>query len=91
MDTPVTLKMGDESVRFTPDGQVSIIDAIRALGGDDESEALWESIKSKNPEILEHCEPYSFGEGKTAFVTGTEAWDEFIILLADHLLNRGNT
>ena len=90
MDITFALRMGDQSVRFTPDGQVSIIDAIRALGGDDDSEALWDSITTENPEILEHCESYPFDEKKTMFVADTEVWDKVIVLLADHLLSRGN-
>jgi len=88
MGVQLNLKMDDKIVRFTPDGRISILDAIRVLSGQDDTVALWDAITAVKPEILERCESYPFEEEETLFVADTTAWDEIVMLLADHLLSR---
>ena len=88
MDTLFNLEMDEGIVRFTPDGRISIVDAIRALSGQDDSVALWDSITAVKPEILDCCESYLFEDEKELCVADTAAWDEIVMLLADHLLGR---
>ncbi len=90
MDTLFNLKMDNEIVRFTPDGRISIVDAIRTLSGQDDSVALLDSIAATKPEILKHCEAYPSDQEEDLFVADTTAWDEIVMLLADHLLSGEN-
>ena len=90
MDTLFNLEMNNEIIRFTPDGRISIVDAIRTLSGQDDSVALWDSLTATKPEILEHCESYPSDNNEELFVADTNAWDEIVMLLADHLLGREN-
>ena len=87
MGSLFNLEMDEEIVRFTPDGRISIVDAIKTLSGEDNAVALWDSITAKKPEILEHCDSYPSEDEEDLFVADTAAWDEIVMLLADHLLS----
>ena len=87
MERAVIVDLDDIPLRFTPDGKVSVVDAIRAVSASDCPTALWEKLKVVHPEILMHCEDYSFqGEGPIT-VIDSKGWEKVWLLLPDYLTN----
>jgi len=86
MEQAVIVNLDDDPIRFTPDGKMSILDAIQALGEPDKPQVVWKSLKAEHPEVLAYCEEYDFEEGDTLPVTGSEGWDKILLLLPDYLL-----
>ena len=84
MNQALILNLDNEPVRFTPDGKVSVLDAIRAVGNSDHPSSLWENLKKEHPEILLHCEDYSFQKEGPAPVVNSEGWERIWILLPDY-------
>lgn len=77
--------MDDTPVRFTPDGKVSVIDAIRVVTDSQFPSSIWETIATKHPEILSYCEDYSFKKEEPIPVVGSEGWERIWMLLPDFL------
>jgi hypothetical protein len=72
-------------LRFTPDGKVSVVDAIRAVTKSKCPSYIWENSKAEHPEILIYCEGYSFqGKGPVP-VIDSKGWDRVWMLLPDYL------
>jgi len=72
-------------LRFTPDGKVSVVDAIRAVSNSKCPFSIWENLKVEHPEILLYCEDYSFqGESPTP-VVNSKGWERVWMLLPDYL------
>jgi hypothetical protein len=87
MEEPFTLHMDDIPVRFTPDGKVSIIDAIGATMQSDQAHAIWEAFKSDHPEVLSYCEDYPF-QGKTPLpVADSVGWEMIMTQLFADLVD----
>ena len=85
MGRPVIVELDDIPLMFTPEGKVSVVDAIKAVSNSDSSHAIWEKLKEAHPEILSHCEDYSFqGKGSVA-VIDSKGWEKVWLLLPDYL------
>jgi len=63
-----------DPVRFTPDGKVSVLDAIGALVRSECPGYLWDDVKRKHPEIMSYCGSYSFQKGQSLPVVDNEGW-----------------
>jgi hypothetical protein len=74
-----------DPVRFTPDGKVSVLDAIGALIHSECPRNLWDDVKKKHPEIMDYCGSYSFRKGQSLPVVDTEGWDMLWTVLMDYL------
>jgi hypothetical protein len=74
-----------DPVRFTPDGRLSVLDAIGALIHSECPGYLWDDLKKKHPEIMSHCGSYSFRKGQSLPVVDNEGWDRLWIVLMDYL------
>ena len=85
MEGPVILDLDDIPLRFTPEGKVSVVDAIRAVSNSDSSHTIWEHLKETHPEILSHCEDYSFQGKGTVAVIDSKGWEKVWLLLPDYL------
>lgn len=74
------------NIRCTEAEQISVIDLIKALGGYNNPEEIWENIKENNPDIAQDCILYSFNDvGATATpVTNRETALKIIDLLPDN-------
>jgi hypothetical protein len=81
----VVIHFDGDLVRFTPDGKVSVLDAIGALTQSECPGTLWEDVKEKYPEIMSHCDSYSFRKGQSLPVVDTAGWDKLSIVLMDYL------
>ena len=81
MEKPFTLHLDDIPVRFTPDGKVFIIDAIKATMQSNQARAIWEAFKSDHPEVLAYYEDY-FLQGKNPMpVADSVGWEMIMTLL----------
>lgn len=85
MAQPLILNLGSDPLRFTPDGKVSVVDAIRAVSNSDSPYSIWENLKAEHPEILLYCVDYSFqGKGPVP-VIDSKGWERVWMLLPDYL------
>jgi hypothetical protein len=85
MEQTVTVSLDSVALRFTPDGKVSVIDAIRAVSSSNHPQAIWEKLKAEHPEILLYCEDYSFQEEGPIPVIDSRGWERVWMLLPDYL------
>jgi len=85
MEQPLILNLESVPLRFTPDGKVSVVDAIRAVSNSKRPYSLWEKLKAEHPEILIYCEDYSFQEEGPIPVIDSKGWERVWMLLPDYL------
>ncbi|MEW6669847.1 MAG: hypothetical protein AB1512_31950 [Thermodesulfobacteriota bacterium] len=86
MEAQITLSLDDEPVRFTPDGRISVLDAIRVLTLSECPELIWEDLKKRHPELLEHCGDHRFQQEGPLPVMDSAGWDLMWVLLFDYVL-----
>jgi len=72
-------------LRFTPDGKVSVFDAIRAVTNSNRPYSIGESLKAEHPEILIYCEDYSFQGEDPIPVIDSGGWERVWMFLPDFL------
>ncbi len=88
MTAAYTLTLEDRPIRFTPDGRISVLDAIRAVAPEDNAESMLASLRESHPEIMALCDGYHFqGEGAN-LVADSSGWEMISMLLLDHLMER---
>jgi hypothetical protein len=81
------MKLEKEHIRFTPDGKVAVVDAIRALSASDEPESVWESLKAECPEFNELYQDYDFHENNFEAVVDDKGWEKIETALLDYILD----
>jgi uncharacterized membrane protein len=86
MQKAVVLNLVEGTVRFTHDGRVSVLDAIRAVSLTDDSHAIWGELKKEHPEILSYCEDESVGQDESVTVVNSKGWEMIWLLLPEYLL-----
>ena len=91
MEHQFTLKLDNDPIRFTPDGKVAVVDAIKALSALGEPESVWESLKAERPEIKEVYQDYDFAESKSEAVVDGEGWEKIEVALMDYMLDHDPT
>ena len=82
-----TMRLDGDSVRFTPDGKIAVVDAIKALSARNCAEGIWESLKAERPEFKGLCEGYHFQAGKVDSVVDGEGWEKIEDALLDYILD----
>jgi hypothetical protein len=87
MEQNLVVSFDGDPVRFTPDGKVSVLDAIGALTHSKSPGFLWDAVKKKYPEIGSYCGSYSFQKGHSLPVVDSEGWDMLLSVLVDYLGN----
>ena len=88
MPKEFVLSIEENSVRFTPSGEIAVIDAIKALSESDTAAEIWQILKDENPEILSHCKPFHFSKNKSVVVVDKQGWEQIELLLFDYILDR---
>jgi hypothetical protein len=85
----VTLELEDDTVRFTPDGRIAVIDAIGALSETDCPVCVWEDLKRRHPRVADLCVNYAFLEieDEDVPVADSRSWMVIQSLLLDHLID----
>jgi len=86
-----TMKLDGDSVRFTPDGKIAVVDAIKALSARQGAEHIWQSLKEDRPEFRDLCQSYNFQESKTDSVVDSEGWQKIEDALLDYILDHSPT
>jgi hypothetical protein len=87
MPKKFVLSMQENSVRFTPSGEIAVIDAIKALSESDTAEEIWQTLKEENPEILSHCRRFHFAKNNSTLVADSRGWEQIESLLFKYLLD----
>ena len=82
MESPVTMHLNDKPVQFTPEGKVSIIDAIGAVTSSDQPGVIWNGLQARHPEVLAYCDHYLFSEKESVPVVDSEGWERIMVLLS---------
>jgi hypothetical protein len=86
MEKMLTVSLEEGAVRFTPDGRMSVLDAIRTLTLSERPEQIWKDLKEKHPELLDHCEDrHDLAEGLLTVVDG-EGWEMMWVFLITYIL-----
>jgi len=81
------LSMEENRVRFTPSGEIAVMDAIKALCESDSAEEIWQWVTDENPQILAHCKPFHFPKSKSVMVADSQGWEQIESLLFDYMLD----
>ena len=88
MTREFVLDLEKNFVRFTPNGEIAVIDAIKALGESDTAEEIWETLKDENPEVLSHCKRFHFSKSKSDMVVDSQGWEQIETLLFKYILDQ---
>jgi len=73
---PVTLTIDQDTIKFTPDGKIAVLDAIASLCAELEMPNLWQRLISFHPELAEVCASYSFANQPPALVADGDGWEK---------------
>ena len=87
MKTHTTLRVDDFAVKFTPDGKVSVLDAIETLMASGEAPRIWNLLVQEQPEIANLCEHYNFHKSRPECVVDSEGWEQIEDLLLNYMLD----
>jgi hypothetical protein len=68
------IELDGNKIRFTPEGKVAVLDAIRALTDRHHPEAIWRDLRRDNPGIDTLCENYRFSNTASSAVVDGEGW-----------------
>ena len=83
----VTMQLDGDRVRFTPDGKIAVVDAIRVLNAGNSPEQVWEALKQECPELKDLCQAYHFRKEGTDSVVDSEGWEMIENALLDFILD----
>ena len=86
MDKMITLEMDGESIRFTEDGKMAVIDAISVLSSDESPACILEKLKQKNPKLETDLETLTY-KGESVAVADSQSWEIIQTLLLEYLIN----
>ncbi|MBU2490762.1 MAG: hypothetical protein KKA60_15360 [Proteobacteria bacterium] len=88
MTAAYTLTLEDQAIRFTPDGKIAVIDAIRAVAPENNAESMLDTLRAEHPEIMALCEGYHFqGEGAN-LVADSSGWELISMLLLEQVMEK---
>ena len=85
MPDTYVVEMDDDQIRFTPDGRVYVLDAIKAVSGSDSEGHIWKSMKQDHPDILDYCERHASPGDEGFLVVDTEGWEKIWMFLPEYL------
>ena len=89
MEEALKIMMGDDPVRFTEDGKVSVVDAIKAITGSERPNEIWGKLKKDNPDLLDYCEFHSDVENDDIAFINHEGWEKIWVLVSEYLFLTG--
>lgn len=85
MNEDISLDIGDDPVKFTAEGKVSVLDAIRAVSGSGNPRDIWDRMKEDYGDILDHCESYEFAQNDPTTVINSQGWERIWDLLPEYI------
>ena len=87
MKSFVTLQLEEDTIRFTPDGRIAVVDAIGALSEAECPACIWEELKRNHPELIGLCAEYAFREKENVAVADSQGWMVIQTLLLEQLID----
>jgi hypothetical protein len=81
MKSELSVTIDNDPIRFTPEGKVFVLDAIRALSDSTDPESLWEELKDGHPEVVDRCEYIPQEDAHLVPIADTDAWEAIQVLL----------
>jgi len=84
MEDAFVVYMDEDSLAFTEDGRVSVLDAIGMVLDSGSAIGVWEKMKQDHPEVLDHCQEHAFREQGMVSVTDKEGWEKIWMFLSDY-------
>ena len=84
-----TIQLEGNSVRFTPDGEVAVVDAIQALSGSNRAGSIWQDIRKADPKLDRRCHDYPFRKNASTEVVDNEGWEEIEEALINYIVDKG--
>ena len=87
MSGSIKLMLGDDSIRFTPDGMVFIEDAIKVLISENDTGIIfvWKRMQKDHPGILDHCDSFVSNNGDLIQTIDIDGLDEIFRLLPEYM------
>lgn len=85
MDEQIEINMGNDPVRFTCDGKIFIMDAIRIIVPEKELDSFWNRLKEDYPDIIPNTESWITEEGESLPVVNIEGWNRILDVLPEYL------
>lgn len=85
MEQALIVNIDSVPLRFTPDGKVSVVDAIRAVSNTNCADSIWGDLTTEHPGILKHCQDYSFQGESPIPVIDSKGWERVLMVLPDYL------
>ena len=85
VEETLIVNLDNQPIRFTPDGKVSVVDAIKMVTGSDNPWSIWENLKAEHPDLLTHCQEHASQSEGAVPVVGSEGWEKIWTLLLDSL------
>jgi hypothetical protein len=84
-----TMRLDGNAVRFTPTGEVAIVDAIQALSGSDRAGLIWQDIRKAHPKLDSRCHGFSFRKNGSTEVVDNEGWEKIEEALINYIIDNG--
>ena len=85
MGKDIIMDLDNVAVRFTSEGKISVIDAIRAISSLEYPWSVWKKLKTEHTEILDHCEFYSFHAEDPVPVVDSDGLQKMLIVLLKYV------
>jgi hypothetical protein len=83
----IQVSLDEHAIRFTPDGKIAVMDAIRALSEKSDAGHIWRDLSQNNPEIITLCDHYKFQKkSQSTPVACGQTWEKIQVLLFDYLV-----
>jgi len=85
------LVLDGDTISFTPDGRIHVLDAIGALSGSDKerSQGIWKALKTQNSELDGCCRKHRFAGGDISPAANPEEWEVIEKMLFQHIVSEG--
>ena len=83
MEHDIQLTIADVPVRFTFEGQVYVVDAIRAVCENRNPGVLWNQITKHSPELLDCISEFKSDNSDTVPVVDSKGWEKVQDALID--------
>jgi len=90
MNAHVKMQLVDSAVKFTPDGKVAVVDAIKALSASEQAPHIWQWLKHNQPEFADLCDLYDFQENRPEPVVDSEGWEQIEEALLNYILTQNS-
>jgi hypothetical protein len=84
-----TIQLDGNAVRFTPEGEVAVLDAIQALSGSDRAGSIWQDIRKADPKLDMRCHDYPFRKNASTEVVDNEGWEQIEEALINYIVDKG--